>query len=48
MAIFNYENIEWSASTEYGGNSMTGQSSTHAAKVILIIFLRKVSVLLFK
>ncbi len=41
MAIFNYENIEWSASTEYGGNSMTGLSSTHAAKVIFDHFFKK-------
>ena len=33
FAIFNYEKIEWAASTEYGGSSVTGLSITHAAKV---------------
>ncbi len=33
FAIFNYEKIEWAASTEYGGNSLTGLSTTKAAKV---------------
>lgn len=33
VAIFNYETIEWAASTEYGGDSLTGLSKTHAAKV---------------
>ena len=41
MAIFNYENIEWAASTEYGGNSMTGQSTTHAAKVTYLILIHE-------
>ena len=31
--IFNYEKIEWAASTEFGGNSETGLSTTKAAKV---------------
>ncbi len=33
FAIFNYEKIEWAASTEYGGDSKTGLSITGAAKV---------------
>jgi len=33
FAIFNYEKIEWAASTEFGGNPQTGLSTTHAAKV---------------
>lgn len=36
FAIFNYERIEWAASTEFGGNSLTGLSTTHAAKVIYV------------
>jgi hypothetical protein len=32
-AIFNYEKVEWAASTEFGGNSQTGLSTTRAAKV---------------
>jgi hypothetical protein len=33
FAIFNYEKIEWAASTEYGGDSLTGLSATKAAKI---------------
>ena len=33
FAIFNYEKIEWAASTEFGGNSLTGLSTTNGAKV---------------
>jgi hypothetical protein len=33
VAIFNYEKIEWAASTELGGNSKTGLSTTNAAQV---------------
>ena len=36
FAIFNYERIEWAASTEFGGNSLTGLSTTQAAKVSII------------
>lgn len=35
FAIFNYEKIEWAASTEYGGDPKTGLSTTGAAKVSL-------------
>ena len=35
VAIFNYEKIEWAASTELGGNSKTGLSTTNAAQVQL-------------
>jgi len=35
FAIFNYEQIQWSAATNQGGNSETG-SGGKAAKVILI------------
>ena len=31
--IFNYEKVEWAASTEFGGDSKTGLSTTRAAKV---------------
>ena len=31
--IFNYEKVEWAASTGLGGNSQTGLSTTKAAKV---------------
>jgi hypothetical protein len=34
FAIFNYERIEWAASTEFGGDSATGYSTTNGAKVI--------------
>ncbi len=33
FVLFNYERIEWSASTEFGGDSRTGQSTTSGAKV---------------
>ena len=35
FAIFNYEKIEWVASTEYGGDPKTGISTTGGAKVKL-------------
>lgn len=37
FAIFNYERIEWAASTEFGGDSLTGLSTRGGAKVIDII-----------
>lgn len=33
FAIFNYEKIQWVASTEYGGDSKTGLSTTGGAKI---------------
>jgi hypothetical protein len=33
FVIFNYEKIEWAASTEYGGDPRTGISTTGAAKI---------------
>ena len=37
--IFNYEKVEWAASTELGGNSVTGLSTTKAAKVFFCLYL---------
>ena len=46
-AIFNYEKVEWAASTEFGGNSQTGLSNTRAAKVkIFLIIFKKIKILL--
>ena len=36
FVIFNYERIEWAASTEFGGDSFYGLSNTNAAKVWIL------------